>query len=491
MTRRSWPSGYKIFNIKKPALNLDMKLKPITIDNLALMICGDKEYTSIFPYRSSSQLTDFFRSINLSFIHKGETRRLWLRAILDQLNTGENEHEVNAPSEDIIKIIEQLLDPIEYLRMGHREEAIQLMTKLIESEGLSLDFDERSKPKLKFFSGEFISTAVEVRKTERVITFTPEVFKIPEGAVKIDQVSVMMPFSKDFDEVYAIIKETCQSLGLECKRADEIWKDSAIIQDVFDLIFTSSIIVADLSRRNSNVFYEIGIAHTLGKFVIPIVQNTEDISFDIGHHRVLKYSLEKDGGIKLKTHLQSRLKTIMDKFSESISYHDVFYNVEICDSSGKIVKCEKIMNLTVNEENVKMLFDSIYASGQIEFLKSNIGKLLPLLDEGGTYTVRTVFDSPLKFKEKYTYIITFLYRDSFTKNTERFSLAITKKHQNFATIRIKFPTNRKPKRVTAYCKIHHTIKTLSQPALQNIGSVIYYTIKNPKIGATYIIEWDW
>jgi hypothetical protein len=190
------------------------------------------------------------------------------------------------------------------------------MKKLIEPEGFSLDFDEHSKPKLTLSSGEFASTAVEIRKTERFITFTPEVFKIPEGTININQIAVMMPFSKDFDEVYATIRESCESVGMKCHRADEVWKDTAIIQDVFDLIFTSSIIIADLSRKNPNVFYEIGIAHTLGKFVIPIAQSTDDIAFDVGHHRVLKYSLAGNGRNELKNKLESRLKTIKAKIQK-------------------------------------------------------------------------------------------------------------------------------------------------------------------------------
>jgi hypothetical protein len=97
-----------------------------------------------------------------------------------------------------------------------------------------------------------------------------------------------------------------------------VWKESAVIQDVFDLIFTSSIIIADISRKNPNVFYEIGIAHTLGKYVVPIAQSTEDIAFDVGHHRVLKYSLEGDGRTKLKNGLQSRLKTIYAKIQNKL-----------------------------------------------------------------------------------------------------------------------------------------------------------------------------
>ncbi len=290
-----------------------MKLKSIIIDNLALMICGDEEYKGIFPYRSSSRLTDFFRRINLSYIHKGETRRYWVRDVLDQLNTGKNPLNDRFPSIDIIKVIEQLLDPLEFHQFTNRDEAIALMTKIIEPEGFSLDFNDHSKPKLKLLTGEFASTAVEIRKTERLITFTPEVFEIPDGSINFNQISVMMPFSREFDDVYSIIKESCESLGMQCHRADEVWKNSAIIQDVFDLIFTSAIIIADLSGKNPNVFYEVGIAHTLGKYVVPIAQRTDDIVFDVGHHRILKYSLEGDGREVLKNKLQSRLKTIKAK----------------------------------------------------------------------------------------------------------------------------------------------------------------------------------
>jgi len=293
-----------------------MKLKPITIDNLALMVCGDQEYKNIFPYRTSSGLTDFFRRVNLSYIHRGESRRWWVRDILDQLNGKENTHDKRLPSKEMVKIIEQLVDPIEFLRTGRRDDSILLISKLLENEGLALNFDEHSKPKLILSSGEFASTAVEVRKTERFITFTPEVFRIPEGTININQIAVMMPFSKDFDEVYVTIKESCMSVDMTCHRADEVWKETAIIQDVFDLIFTSSIIIADLSRKNPNVFYEMGIAHTLGKFVIPIAQSTDDIAFDVGHHRVLKYSLSGNGRTELKNKLESRLKTIKSKIQK-------------------------------------------------------------------------------------------------------------------------------------------------------------------------------
>ncbi|MBK9356824.1 MAG: hypothetical protein IPN08_05460 [Bacteroidales bacterium] len=77
-------------------------------------------------------------------------------------------------------------------------------------------------------------------------------------------------------------------MELECRKANDIWENSTFIQDIFELIFTSKIVVGDFSGKNPNVFYEIGIAHTLGKTVIPITQSINDVPADL-RHRVLKY----------------------------------------------------------------------------------------------------------------------------------------------------------------------------------------------------------
>ncbi len=82
------------------------------------------------------------------------------------------------------------------------------------------------------------------------------------------------------------------------------------IQDIFELIYCSSIVIVDFTGKNPNVFYEAGIAHTLGKNVIPITQNIEDIPFDLRHHRVLKYLNNNEGLQGLKKGLETRLKTL-------------------------------------------------------------------------------------------------------------------------------------------------------------------------------------
>jgi len=123
----------------------------------------------------------------------------------------------------------------------------------------------------------------------------------------------MMPFLKEFDDVHQTIQNSCENVGLNSKRVDNMWDNSVVVQDIFDLICKSSIVIADFSKKNPNVFYEVGIAHTLGKEVIPIVQNIEDIPFDLGHHRVLKYHDNGEGRVELQKGLESRLKTLKKK----------------------------------------------------------------------------------------------------------------------------------------------------------------------------------
>jgi hypothetical protein len=150
----------------------------------------------------------------------------------------------------------------------------------------------------------FISTSKNIHKK---IVFTPSVFEIPKKFNIANCVSVMIPFSAEFDNVYGCINDACYEVGMACHKADDFWHHSAIIQDIFELIFRSSIVIVDFTNKNPNVFYEAGIAHALGKTVIPITQNSEDIPFDLRHHRYILYRNDKEGLKKLKREIVSKL----------------------------------------------------------------------------------------------------------------------------------------------------------------------------------------
>lgn len=140
----------------------------------------------------------------------------------------------------------------------------------------------------------------------------PSVFTIPENE-KVDgrQLSVMMPFAANFNDVYASIRQAADEMGFICQRVDDIWENHSIIQDVVALIDRSRIVICDCSTRNANVFYEAGIAHTLGREVILLTQSADDIPFDLRHLRYISYLNNGEGRQALVARIKDRIQTIM------------------------------------------------------------------------------------------------------------------------------------------------------------------------------------
>lgn len=152
------------------------------------------------------------------------------------------------------------------------------------------------------------TTFISAKPSERKITFAPSVFQIPDGLIEHDLVAVMMPFRREFDGVFAAIKEACETVMMRGLRADDIWENSTFIQDIFSLIYRAQIVVVDFTGKNPNVMYETGIAHTLGKNLVPITQSIEDIPSDMNHHKALKYLGNAEGLAGLKTQLAKKLE---------------------------------------------------------------------------------------------------------------------------------------------------------------------------------------
>lgn len=139
----------------------------------------------------------------------------------------------------------------------------------------------------------------------------PTVFALPEGPVAHDLISVMMPFDAGFKGVYKALQQAVSAAGMRCQRADDIWEDDTVIQDVVKLIGTARVVICDLSGKNANVFYEAGIAHTLGKDVILIAQHDSDVPFDLRHIRHVRYLNNEQGLNDLATKVTSRLKNLV------------------------------------------------------------------------------------------------------------------------------------------------------------------------------------
>lgn len=139
-------------------------------------------------------------------------------------------------------------------------------------------------------------------------TSAPKVFRLPiEIPTERDLVAVMMPFDARFANVYETLQVAAAESGMRCQRADEIWVNNHIIDDIINLIWRARVVISDLSSRNPNVFYETGIAHALGREVIQIAQSIEDIPFDLRAIRSQTYLNNGEGLERLKGQVVERL----------------------------------------------------------------------------------------------------------------------------------------------------------------------------------------
>ena len=119
---------------------------------------------------------------------------------------------------------------------------------------------------------------------------------------------VLMPFDKTFGQVYKeAIKPAVRGVGLKCRRADDIFGVRPIVQDIWEYINRAKVVVADLTDRNPNVFYEVGLSHALAKKVVLLTQKPQDVPFDIKHIRYVLYKNDASGRGKL---LKALSKTI-------------------------------------------------------------------------------------------------------------------------------------------------------------------------------------
>lgn len=135
------------------------------------------------------------------------------------------------------------------------------------------------------------------------------VFGRPHPANASPGIFVLMPFKAELRPIYDNnVKRVADSYGLSIARADDFFSASAIIDEVWSAINAAKIVIADYTDRNPNVFYEIGIAHTLGKRVIPISQTLADVPFDVAHRRAIVYKNTPHGRKELEEKLAKALE---------------------------------------------------------------------------------------------------------------------------------------------------------------------------------------
>jgi len=109
-----------------------------------------------------------------------------------------------------------------------------------------------------------------------------------------DTCFVISPFGAPFDEYYEkVFKPAIARADLEPIRGDEVYNAGAIIDDIFAAIVSARVILCDVTNKNPNVNYELGVAHALRKPTIIVTQSIVDVPFDYRHLRVIVYDRAK------------------------------------------------------------------------------------------------------------------------------------------------------------------------------------------------------
>ena len=121
---------------------------------------------------------------------------------------------------------------------------------------------------------------------------------------------VLMPFKEPFDGYYnSIISPAVTSANLEPLRGDSLFRPTPIMSDIWKMIREAKVLVADLTEKNANVFYELGLAHAIGKPVILLSETNDDVPYDLQSLRVLNYDKNHPTwGNRLKTALTPAIK---------------------------------------------------------------------------------------------------------------------------------------------------------------------------------------
>jgi hypothetical protein len=156
-------------------------------------------------------------------------------------------------------------------------------------------------------------------------------------------VFILMPFEAAFDDAYQLgIKVACKEAGAYCERVDEQIFQESILERIYNQIAKADIVVADMTGRNENVFYEVGYAHAIGKRTILLTQKAEDIPFDLKHYPHIIYG----GSItSLKDDLKKRVKWYIDnpeRMRPVVAEELEFY------VNGQNLKVNPNLTLTIN-----------------------------------------------------------------------------------------------------------------------------------------------
>jgi hypothetical protein len=234
---------------------------------------------------------------------------------LEILNAIEQEQSAIAELEARLQTIEFQLRQQQGIAVSREQ-----IQSLVIGEGSTVQIFDRASPVKQEFDQlismmqELLGRTTKLAEDGTASEFRP-IFRGRGFRVEEDLCFVLMPFGpEDLQIVYRDhLKPTVERCGLRCERSDDIYGPNVVIEDIWAGINRARFIIAELSGRNPNVFYEVGLCHVVGRDAIFLAQDINDVPFDLRHFRVIVYDYTPRGVKQLEETLDRTIKALLQQ----------------------------------------------------------------------------------------------------------------------------------------------------------------------------------
>jgi hypothetical protein len=161
-----------------------------------------------------------------------------------------------------------------------------------------------------------------------------------------------------------IITGPAEQLGYEVIRADKISEPGIITTQIIEHIVDADLVIADLTEKNPNVFYELALRHAIRKPLVQMIKKGEAIPFDVAATRIIQFDLHNlDSVAAAKEDILSQVKSLEAGKSEVHNPISVSLDLKVLKESGSI------------EE--RSLADVVEAISDLRLAVTSVDKMVP------------------------------------------------------------------------------------------------------------------
>lgn len=184
-----------------------------------------------------------------------------------------------------------------------------------------------------------------------------------------------------------VIRPAVKSCGYKAARADEIDKPGLITSQVIQHVVSDDLVVADLTERNPNVFYELAIRHAIRKPLVQIIKKGDSIPFDVAGTRTIYVDhRDLDSVEAAKTEITDQIKALEKDSGDIETPISVSLDLQFLRQSEKPEErsLADIMGAMADLRANQSKLETMIGSGQsmtLEALKSDFKTLPSRIEE--------------------------------------------------------------------------------------------------------------